>query len=64
MPADCFLIAGSMSLLLPRMDPDVHDRFRIAAIFRVPAIFPMIFASPASRAWKNAADSREQGENA
>jgi hypothetical protein len=47
------------------MDPDVHDRFRIAAIFRVLSIFRMtaIFLA-ASMARENAAGSCEQSDNA
>jgi hypothetical protein len=46
------------------MDTDVHDRFR-AAIFCVPSMFPMLAILPAAAMpRKNAAGSREQGDNA
>ena len=53
-----------MGVCLPSMDPDVHSRFRIGAIFWLPsiftmtAIFPMLAKSfAASMAGKNAAGS-------
>lgn len=54
-----------MGLPLIRMDPDDYCRPRFAVMFFVLSIFPMtaIFsAAPPPR--ENAADSREQGNNA
>jgi hypothetical protein len=63
--ATWFLITGLMGLPLIRMDPDDYCRPRFAVMFFVLSIFPMtaIFsAAPPPR--ENAADSREQGNNA
>jgi hypothetical protein len=58
-------MTGSMGLPLIRMDSDDHFRFMIAVMFSVPSIFLMTATFPAaSMARKNAAGSREQGDNA
>jgi hypothetical protein len=54
-----------MGLPLIRMDPNNYCRPRFAVMFYVLAIFSVIVTfSAAPPARKNAADSREQGDNA
>ena len=72
--AACSLITGSMGLPLIRMDPDDdcgcrypddYRRCRDDAVFPMFSIFPVtVIFSAAPMAWKNAAGSREQGDNA
>lgn len=58
-------LAGTNGSPLIRMDPDDHFRFTISMMFFVLSVFPVIVAFPAATtARENAADRREQGDNA